>query len=129
MVRNSADLATTVDLLLPVLDGHWTRTSLKRDEIARTALSFFLLVDQEELLTRCIAVLFSSEGLVRLLPTALLTALALAKPVPEFVFAGPSGASCVSTAALCLLSRRSAERSKSSRAVAQIRGDDDVLHL
>ena len=104
-VRISADLATTVDLLLPVLDGQWTRISLKRDEIARKALSFLLLVDDEELLTRCVAILFSSESLVRLLPTALLTVLARAKGVPEFVFAGPSGAACVSAAALCLPSR------------------------
>ena len=38
MVRTSADLATTVDLLLPVLDGQWTRISVKRDRIARKAL-------------------------------------------------------------------------------------------
>ena len=82
MVRTSADLATTVDLLLPVLVGQWTRISLKRDEIARKALSFLLLVDHEELLTRCFAILFSSESLVRLLPTLLLTVLARAKPVP-----------------------------------------------
>ena len=88
MVSTSADLATTVDLLLPVLDGQWTRISVKRDEIARKALSFLLLVDYEELLTRCVAILFSSESLVGLLPTALLTVLARAKPVPEFVFAG-----------------------------------------
>ena len=105
MVRTPADLAATVDLLLPVLDGHWTRISLKRDEIARKALSFLLLVDHEESLTRCVAILFFSERLVRLLPTALLTVLARAKPVPEFVFAGPSGAVCVSAAALCLPSR------------------------
>ena len=105
MVRTSADLATTVDLLLPVLDGQWTCISLKRDEIARKALSFLLLVDHEEPLTRCVAILFSSERLVRLLPTALLTVLARAKPVPEFVFAGPSGAACISAAALCLPSR------------------------
>ena len=105
MVRISAHLATTVDLLLPVLGGQWTRISLKRDEIARKALSFLLLVDHEEPLMRCVAILFSSERLVRLLPTALLTALALAKPVPEFVFAGPSGAVCVSAAARCLPSR------------------------
>ena len=105
MVRSSTDLATTVDLLLPVLDGQWTRIFLKRDEIARRALSFLLLVDHEKLLTRCIAVLFSSEGLVHLLPTALLTVLARAKPGPEYVFAGPSGAACVSAAALCLPSR------------------------
>ena len=92
-------LATTVDLLLPVLDGRWTCIFLKRDEISRKALSFLLLVDHEELLTRCVAILFSSERLVRLLPTALLTVLARAKPVPEFVFAGPSGAVCVSAAA------------------------------
>ena len=104
MVRSSADLATTVDLL-PVPDGQWTRISLKRDEIARKALSFLLLVEYEELLTRCVAILFSSESLVRLLPTALLTVLARAKPVPESVFAGPSGASCVLAAALCLPSR------------------------
>ena len=60
MVRTSADLATTVDLLLPVPDGQWTRISLKRDEIARKALSFLLLVDHEELLTRCVAILYSS---------------------------------------------------------------------
>ena len=47
MVRTSADLATTVDLLLPVLNKQWTRISLKRVEIARKALSFFLLVDFE----------------------------------------------------------------------------------
>ena len=105
MVRTSADLATTVDLLLPVLDGQWTRISLKRVEIARKALSFFLLVDLEELLTRCVAILFSSESLVRLLPTALLTVLARAKPVTDFVFAGPLSAACVSAAALCLPSR------------------------
>ena len=105
MVRTSADLATTVDLLLPVLNGQWTRISLKRDEIARKALSFLLLVEHEELLTRCIAVLFSSERLVRLLPTAPLTVWARAKPVTKFVFAGPSGAVCVSAAALCLPSR------------------------
>ena len=35
MVLSSADLATTVDLLLPVLKKQWTRNSLKRDEIAR----------------------------------------------------------------------------------------------
>ena len=105
MVRTSANLATTVDLLLPVLDGHWARTSLKRDEIARKALSFLLLVDQEELLTRCVAILFSSECLVGLLPTELLTVLARAKPVPELVFAGSSGAACISAAALCLPSR------------------------
>ena len=106
MVRTSAHLATTVDLLLlPVPDGQWTRISLKRDEIARKALSFLLLVDHEELLTRCVAVLFSSERLVRLLPTALLTVLARAKPVPQFVFAGPSGVACVSAAARCLSSR------------------------
>ena len=105
MVRTSAHLATTVDLLLPVPDGQWTRIFLKRDEIARKALSFFLLVDHEELLTRCVASLFSSERLARLLPTALPTVLARAKPVPELVFAGPSGAACVSAAALCLLSR------------------------
>ena len=105
MVGSSADLATIVDLLLPVLDGQWTRISLKWDEIARKALSFFLLVDYNELLTRCIAVLFSSGRLVRLLPTARLTVLALAKPVPEFVFAGPSGAACITAAALCLPSR------------------------
>ena len=99
MVRTSADLATTVDLLLPVLDGHWTRISLKRDEIARKAPSFFLLVNHEELLTRCIAILFSSESLVRLLPTALLAVLARAKLVPECLFAGPSGAACVSAVA------------------------------
>ena len=59
MVRTSADLATTVDLLLLVLDGQWTRISLKRDEIARKALSFLLLVDHEELLdaVRCDSVL------------------------------------------------------------------------
>ena len=102
MVRTSADLATTVDLLLlPVLDGRWTRISLKRVETARKALSFFLLVDLEELLTRCIAVLFSSERLVRLLPTGQLTELARAKPVPAFVFAVPSGAACVSAAPSC----------------------------
>ena len=105
MVRTSAHLATTVDLLLPVLDGQWTRISVKRDEIARKALSFLLFVDHEELLTRCVAILFSSESLVRLLPTALLTVLARAKPVVEFVFAGPSGAACVSAAALCPASR------------------------
>ena len=105
MVRTSADLATTVDLLMPVLDGQWTRISLKRDEIARKALSFLLLVDQEELLTRCIAVLFLSERLVRLLPTAQLTVLAGAKPVPEFVFAVSLGEACISAAALCLPSR------------------------
>ena len=105
MVRTSADLATTVNLLLLVLDGQWTRISLKRVEIARKALSFFLRVDHEELLTRCAAILFSSESLVHLLPTVLLTVLARAKPVPAFVFAGLSGASCVSTAALCLPSR------------------------
>ena len=105
MVRTSADLATTVDLLLPVLDGQWTRISQKRDEIARKALSFFLFVDHEELLTRCIAILFSSERFVRLLPTAQLTVLAQAKPMPEFVFAGSSGAACISAAALCLASR------------------------
>ena len=105
MVRISAHLATTVDLLLPVPDGQWTRISLKRDEIARKALSFLLLVDHEELLTRCVAILYSSERLVRLLATALLTVLARAKPVSEFVFAGPSGAACVSAAALCLPSR------------------------
>ena len=106
MVRTSADLATTVDLLLlPVLDGQWTRISLQRDEIAQKAISFLLFVNYEELLTRSVAILFSSERLVRLLPTALLTVLARAKPVPEFVFAGPSGAACVSAAALCLPSR------------------------
>ena len=106
MVRTSAHLATTVDLLLlPVLDGQWTRIFLKRDEIARKALSFFQLVDHEELLTRCVSIPFSSERLVRLLPTALLTVLARAKPVPEFVFAGSSGAACISAAALCLPSR------------------------
>ena len=105
MVRTSAHLATTVDLLLPALDGQWTRISLKRGEIARKALSLLLPVDHEELLTRCIAILFSSERLVRLLPTALLTVLARAKPVPELVFAGPSGAACISAAALCLPSR------------------------
>ena len=105
MVRTSADLATTVDLLLLVLNGQRIRISLKPVEIARKAISFFLLVDLEELLTRCIAVLFSSESLVHLLPTALLTALARAKPVSEFVFARPSGAACVSAAALCLPSR------------------------
>ena len=105
MVRNSADLATTVDLLLPVLDGQWTRICLKRDETARKALSFLLLVDQDELLTRCVAILFLSESLVRLLPTLLLTVLARAKPVTEFVFAGPSGAACVSATALCLPNR------------------------
>ena len=105
MVRSSADLASTVDLLLPVLDGQWTRISLKRNEIARKALSFLLLVDYEELLTRCVAILFSFERLVRSLPTLLLTVLARAKPVTEFVFTGPSGASCVSAAALCLPSR------------------------
>ena len=105
MVRTSADLATTVDLLLPVLDGQWTRVYLKRVEIARKAFSFWLLVDHEELLTRCVAILYSSERLVRLLPTALLTVLARAKPVSEFVFVGPSGAACVSAAALCLPSR------------------------
>ena len=102
MVRTSADLATTVDLLLPVLDGQWTRISLKWDEIARKALSFLLLVDHEGLLTRCVAVLFSSERLVRLVPTTLLTVLARAEPVPRFVFARPSGVACVSAAALCL---------------------------
>ena len=105
MVRTSAHLATTVNLLLPALDGQWTRISLKRGEIARKALSLLLPVDHEELLTRCIAILFSSERLVRLLPTALLMVLARAKPVPEFVFAGPSGAACISAAALCLPSR------------------------
>ena len=105
MARTSADLDTTVDLLLPVLDGQWTRISLKRDEIARKALSFLLLVDHEELLTRCVAILFSSESLVRLLPTAQLTVLARAKPVPQFVFAGSSGAACISAAALCLPNR------------------------
>ena len=105
MVLSSADLATTVDLLLPVLEWHWTRISLKRYEIARKALSFLLLVDHEELQTRGVAILYSSERLVRVLPTLLLTVLARAKPVPEFVFAGPSGAVCVSAAALCLLSR------------------------
>ena len=105
MVRSSADLATTVDLLLPVLDGQRTCISLKLDEIARKALSFLLLVDHEELLTRCVAILLSSERLVRLLPTALLTVLARAKPVPEFVFAGSPGAACISAAALCLPSR------------------------
>ena len=88
-----------------MLDGQWTRISLKRVEIARKALSFFLLVDLEELLTRCVAILFSSESFVRLLPTAQLTVLAREKPVPEFMFAGPSGAACISAAALCLLSR------------------------
>ena len=105
MVRTSADRATTADPLLPVLDGQWTRISLKRDEIARKALSFLLLIDHEELLTRCVSILFSSKSLVRLLPTSPLTVLARAKPVPEFVFAGPSGAACVSAAALCLPSR------------------------
>ena len=105
MVRTSADLATTVNLLLPVLDGQWTGIFLKRYEIARKALSFLLLADHEELLTRCFAILFSSERLVRLLPTALLTVLARAKPVPEFVFAGPSGAACISAAACWLPSR------------------------
>ena len=105
MVRTSAHLAKTVDLLLPVLDGQWTRISLKRDEIARKALSFLLLVDHEELLTPCVAILFSSESLVRLLPTALLTVLARAKPVPQYVFAGPSCAACVSAAARYLPSR------------------------
>ena len=105
MVRTSAHLATTVNLLLPALDGQWTRISLKRGEIARKALSLLLPVDHEELLTRCIAILFSSERLVRLLLTALRTVLARAKPVPEFVFAGPSGAACISAAALCLPSR------------------------
>ena len=105
MARTSADRATTVELLLPVLDGQWTRISLKRDEIARKALSFFLLVDHEELLTRCIAGLFSSERLVLLLPTAQLTVLARAKPVPEFVFAGSSGEASISAAALSLPSR------------------------
>ena len=90
MERSSADLATTVDLLLPVLDGQWIRIFLKLVEIARKALSFFLRVDHEELLTRCVAILFSSESLVRSLPTALLTVLARAKPVPECAFAGPS---------------------------------------
>ena len=88
-----------------MLNGQWTRIFLKRDEIARKALSFLLLVDHEELLTRCVAILFSSESLIRLLPTAQLTVLARAKPVPEFVFAGPSAAACVSAAALCLASR------------------------
>ena len=105
MVRTSADLATTVDLLLPVLDGRWTCIFLKRDEISRKALSFLLLVDNEELLTQCVAILFSSERLVCFLPTALLTVFAPAKPVPEFVFAGPSGAACISAAARCLPSR------------------------
>ena len=105
MVRSSADLATTVELLLPVLNGQWTRISLKRDEIARKALSFLLLAEHEELLTRCVAILFSAERLVRLLPTAQLTVLARAKPVPEFVFAGPSGAACITAAALSLPSR------------------------
>ena len=106
MVRTLAHLATTVDLLLlPVLDGRWTRISLKRVETARKALSLFLLVDLEELLTRCIAVLFSSERLVRLLPTGPLTVLARAKPVTKLVFAGPSSAACVSAAALCFTSR------------------------
>ena len=105
MVRTSADLATTVELLLPVLDGQWIRIPLKPDEIARKSLSSLLLVDHEELLTRCIAVLFSSERFVRLLPTAQLTVLARANPAPEFVFAEPSGAACVSAAALCLPSR------------------------
>ena len=105
MVRTSADLATTVDLWLTVLDWQWTRIFLKRDEIARKALSFLLLVDHEELLTRCVAILFSSESLIRLLPTAQLTVLAREKPVPEFMFARPSGAACVSAAALCLPSR------------------------
>ena len=100
MVRTSADLATTVDLLLPVLDGQWTRISLKRVENARKALSFLLLVDHEERLTRCVAIPFSSERLVRLLPTALLTVLARANPVPELVFAGPSGSACLSAAAI-----------------------------
>ena len=104
MVRSSADLATTVDPLLPVLDEQLTRSFLTRDKIARKALSFLLLVDHEELLdaVRCVAILFSSESLVRLLPTALLTVLARAKPVPESVFAWPLGAACVSAAALCL---------------------------
>ena len=105
MVRTSAHLATTVDPLLPVLDGQWTRISWKRDEIARKALSFLLFVYYEELLTRCVALLFSSERLVRLLPTALLTVLARAKPVPKFVFVGPSGEACVSAVALYLRSR------------------------
>ena len=105
MERSSADLATTVDLLLPVLDGQWTHISLKRDEIARKALSYLLLVDHEELLTRCVAILFPSESLVHLLPTALLRVLARTKPVPKFVFAGPLGAACVSAAALYLPSR------------------------
>ena len=105
MARTSADRATTVELLLPVLDGQWARISLKRDEIARKAFLFLLLVNHEELLTRCVAILFSSERLVRLLPTAKLTVLARAKPVLNFMFAGPSGAACISAAALCLLSR------------------------
>ena len=83
------------------MDPHF----IKREEIAPKALSFLLLVDHEELLTRCVAILFSSERLVRLLLTALLTGLARAKPVPEYLFAGLSGAACVSAAALCLPSR------------------------
>ena len=83
------------------MDPHF----IKREEIAPKALSFLLLVDHEELLTRCVAILFLSESLVRLLPTALRSVLARAKPVPEFVFTGPSGASCVSAVALCLPSR------------------------
>ena len=106
MVRTSADLATTVDLLLlPVLDGQWTRISLKRHEIARKAFSFLLLVDYEELLMRCVGILFSSESLVRSLLTVLLTVLTRAKPVPEFVFTGLSGASSALAALLCLPSR------------------------
>ena len=65
MVRSSADLATTVDLLLPVLDEQLTRSFLTRDKIARKALSFLLLVDHEELLdaVRCDSVLIREPRL------------------------------------------------------------------
>ena len=88
-----------VDLRLLALDGHGICISLKRYEIARKALAFLQLVDHEELLTRCGAILLSSEDSVRLLPTAALTVLARAKPVPAFMFAGPAGVACVSAAA------------------------------
>ena len=68
------------------MDPHF----FKRDEIARKAFSFLLLVDHEELLTRCVAILFSSQRLVRLLPTALLTVLARAKPMPAPAPAAPT---------------------------------------
>ena len=73
--------------------------SLKRCETARKALVFLQLVEREGLLTRCGAILFSSERHDCLPPTMLLTAFAQAKPMPASVFAVLSRSACILAAA------------------------------